>query len=64
MHDWRPVSFSLCVYDFGVKYVGKENTDHLMVILSKIYKISIKWEGKRYLGLDLDWDDKKQKVHP
>ena len=22
-HDWLPESFSLCVDDFGVKYVGK-----------------------------------------
>ena len=22
-HNWRPVSFTLCVDDFGVKYVGK-----------------------------------------
>ena len=45
-HDWHPVSFSLCVDDFGVKYVGREHADHLMVVLSKSYKIPGDWEGK------------------
>ena len=34
-----------------------------MVVLSKIYMISSDWERKQYLGLDLDWDDEKLKVH-
>ena len=29
-HDIHPISFSLVVDDFGVKYVGKENTQHLL----------------------------------
>jgi hypothetical protein len=62
-HDWRPVSFSLCVDDFGVKYTGKQHADHLMSILKKHYNISQDWEGKRYLGLDLDWDYTKRQVH-
>ena len=33
-----------------------------MVVLSKIYKILKNWEGKQYIGLDLDWDYKKHKV--
>ena len=62
-HDWHPVSFSLCVDGFGVKYFGKEHSKHLMVVLSKIYKIMSNWEGKIYFELDLDWDDEKQKAH-
>ena len=63
-HYWRLVSFSLCVYDVGVKYFGKEHAYHLMVALSKIYKISSDWEGKQYLGLDLDWDYERRKSAP
>ena len=63
MHNWRPVSFSLCVDDFGVKYVEKEHANHLMVVLSKSSNISSDWKGKIYLGLDLDWDDEKREVH-
>jgi len=29
-HDTRPISFSLVVNDFGVKYVGEENAQHLL----------------------------------
>ena len=32
-HTWRPITFSLCVYDFGVKYVGKIHADHLLTVL-------------------------------
>jgi hypothetical protein len=35
-HDTHPVSFSLVVDDFGVKYVGRENAEHLMECI-KIY---------------------------
>jgi hypothetical protein len=29
-HDTRPISFSLVIDDFGVKYVGEENAQHLL----------------------------------
>ena len=32
-HAWRPITFNLCVEDFGVKYVGKQHGDQLMSIL-------------------------------
>ena len=35
IHDWRPISFSLIVNDFGVKDVGKEHADHLIKILGE-----------------------------
>ena len=34
-HDFHPVSFTLCVDDFGIKYVGREHAEHLASILSK-----------------------------
>ena len=37
---WRPIWFSLCVDDFGVKYVGKQHADNLMKVLREHYKIS------------------------
>ena len=46
--------------DFGIKYTGKQHADHLASILKKHYNISQDWEGKRYLGLDLDWDYTKK----
>jgi hypothetical protein len=62
-HEWRPISFTLVVDDFGVKYINKTNVDHLTSVLSQDYKIDTDWEGTRYLGLTLDWDYKLQKVH-
>ena len=62
-HNWRPITFTLFVNDFGVKYVGEQHVDHLMTVLSNHYTISSDWTGSRYLGLDLDWDYEKHKVH-
>ena len=45
-HDWRPISFALCVDDFGVKYVGKEHAEHLMATINKHYQTSHEWGGK------------------
>ena len=62
-HKWRPISFTLCVDDCGVKYVGHKHADHLMAALKKYYNISCNTKGKRYLGLTLDWDYDKRGVH-
>jgi hypothetical protein len=35
-HDTRPISFSLVVDDFGVKYVGREHAEHLMACIRKL----------------------------
>ena len=52
----KKMLFSLVVNDFGVKHVGKENYDHLIQALRKLYTISIDWTGARYCGLTLAWD--------
>ncbi len=62
-HDTHPISFSLVVNDFGVKYVGKENVQHLLETVRNFYKCSCDWAGERYCGLTLKWDYPGQKVH-
>ena len=62
-HRWRPISFTLVVDDFGVKYVGKEHAEHLIQVLNEHYTIDTDWEGTRYIGLTLDWDYNGRKVH-
>jgi hypothetical protein len=57
-HDTRPISFSLVVNDFGVKYVGEEHAQHLLDTVSKYYKCSCDWQGERYCGLTIKWDYK------
>jgi hypothetical protein len=55
-HDTHPVSFSLVVDDFGVKYVGREHAEHLMACIKKNYEISSDCTCSAYYGLTLEWD--------
>jgi hypothetical protein len=61
-HDNRPVSFSLLVDDFGVKYVGRENAEHLMACIKNNYDISSDWKGSAYCSLTLEWEYKNKTV--
>ena len=62
-HKTRPISFTLVVDDFGIKYVGREHAMHLIQILKEHYEISEDWKGAKFIGLTLDWDYTMQKVH-
>jgi hypothetical protein len=62
-HDCWPLLFTLCVDNFGIKYVGWEHANHLAKILKKHYKCSIDWDGNQYLGMTMDWDYGSRKVH-
>jgi hypothetical protein len=55
-HKWQPVWFSLVVDDFGVKYIGKQHTIHLVDILKEWYEVSEDWDGTRYCGITIEWD--------
>ena len=55
-HDWRPVSFSLIVDGFGVKYAGDEHTKHLIKVLKGHYTITEDWEVEKYRNITLAWD--------
>jgi hypothetical protein len=61
-HETRPVTFSLVVDDFGIKYVGKENAQHLIDAIQAQYKMTTDWTGALYCGLTLDWDYKQRTV--
>jgi hypothetical protein len=61
-HDTRPISLSLVLDDFWVKYVGREHAEHLMTCIKKNYNISSDWNGTAYCGLTLDWDYKNRTV--
>ncbi len=52
----RPISFALCVDNFGIKYVGQEHAKHLASVLNEHYKCKLEWEGQQYPGMDIDWD--------
>ena len=55
-HVTRPIQFTLTVDDFGVKYVGKEHTDHLIATLRRHYDVEEDWDGQLYCGIPLKWD--------
>ena len=62
LHKTRPISFTLCVDDFGIKYTRKEDIEFLISTIEKDYKLTIDWTGSNYLGLTLNWDYKNKTV--
>jgi hypothetical protein len=61
-HVSRPIWFSLVVDDFGVKYIGKENAEHLIATLQQLYVLHIDWSGDKYVGLDIVFDKLQRTV--
>ena len=61
-HTTRPISFSLVVDDFGIKYIHKKDADHLISELKKHYDVTIDWEGKIFCGIPLVWYYKNRRV--
>jgi hypothetical protein len=55
-HQSRPISFTLVVDNFGIKYVGQEHAMHLISILKEHYELSEDWKGTKFIGLTLEWD--------
>ncbi len=54
-HSYRPISFTLCMDNFGIKYIGREHAKHLASILSKhYYRCSHNWDRQQCLGMNLD----------
>ena len=62
-HKTRPITFSLVVDNFGVKYVHKDGVAHLMSAWKQHYKMTKDWKGERYIGMHLRWDYAAKKVH-
>jgi hypothetical protein len=60
LHKTRPISFSLVVDDFAVKYMGKQHTDHLINALLKSYELTTDWAATVYSGMTLKWDYKNK----
>ena len=55
-HESWPLTFTLVVDDFGVKYENKEDADHLIASIKSTYKLTEDWMGNLYCGISLDWD--------
>ncbi len=55
-HESQPLTFTLLVDDFGVKFVNKNNVDHLISTTSTMYKLTEYWTGNLYCSIMLEWD--------
>ena len=55
-HQTRPISFTLVVDDFGVKYVNEEDLNHLIASLRQKYELHVDLTGSFMLGMSITWD--------
>ena len=62
-HTWRPITFTLVVEYFGVKFEGECHANHLKNCLEKYYEVSIDWSGSLFFGIHLDWNYEKGYVN-
>ena len=53
---WQPLSFSLVVDDFGVKYIGKKHADNLIEPIRKYISVDVDCTGGLYCGIKLEWN--------
>ena len=61
-HEWRPISFTLVVDNFGVKYVGKEHVEHLIRCITEKYEVTKDWTGDIYCGITLKWNYEERRL--
>ena len=60
-YQTRPISFTLVVDDFGIKYTNEDDINHLFKAIKEKYPLKIDWTGAKYVGINLDWDYEKKK---
>ena len=54
-HKTRNIKCCLCVDDFGIKYMKKEDDMHLIHAIQQTYQLNIDWEGRHVCGITFDW---------
>jgi hypothetical protein len=60
LHQTRPISFTLAVDDFAVKYVGKQHAERLRNAILRTYELTTDWTVTVYSGMTLKWDYKNR----
>ncbi len=55
-HQTRPICFTLIVDDLAVKYVNKEDTEHLINAIKAYYPMTVDRDAMKYIGLTIIWD--------
>ena len=61
-HKTRRTTFTLVTNGFGVQYFSKEDADHLINLVKANYPVKTDWTGSKYIGINLDWNYKKEQV--
>ena len=61
-HESLLIQFTLVVDNFGVKYVGKQNSMHLINSLKEDYEIETDWNGELYCRITLKWNYEEKYV--
>jgi hypothetical protein len=56
LHKTRPISFTLVVDDFAVKYVRKHHAEHLRNAFLRTYELTTDWTVTVFSGMKLKWD--------
>ena len=57
----RPISFTLVVDNFIIKYTNKDDIDDLFKATKYKYQLKIDWTGAKYVGINLDGTTKNKK---
>jgi hypothetical protein len=60
LHKTRPISCTLVVDSFAVKYVGKHHAEHLQNALLQTYELTTDWTATVYSGMTLKWEYNKR----
>jgi hypothetical protein len=55
-----PISVTVLVDDFAVKYVGKQHAEHLRNALLRTYELTTDWTATVYSDMTLKWDYDKR----
>jgi hypothetical protein len=53
-HESWPLTFTLVVDDFDVKYESKEDAGHLIASMKSTYKLTEDWTGNLYCSISLN----------
>jgi hypothetical protein len=60
LHKTCPISLTLVIDDFAVKYVGKQHAEHLRNALLRTYELITDWTATVYSGMTLKRDCNKR----
>jgi hypothetical protein len=55
-HLTHPISFTLVVDNFGVKYTRQEDINHLIMCIKEKYELTKDWNDNLFCGIHLKWD--------